>query len=232
LGGCVPELAAAATADKTTHAGNLWFTSHEEGSNTITVNEPGGVIALTSDTADDDLVCLFAGKFQPADGGCVMEVRFKVDDVLDCAMFAGFSETLHLTGDVVMPATFSGTTLTIAGSGGVAGMLHDMNATTDAWRAVAGDGGAAASDLATASGTVSGEGVAVNDEWDIVRVEMDVNGDAKIYHDGVLIDDVKACVTAGDQFYAMVILSNRDSGGAQKLEVDYFFAEGGRDWTV
>jgi hypothetical protein len=84
--------------------------------------------------------------------------------------------------------------------------------------------------LTTSNGTRA-NAAPVNDEWDIVRIEMDVNGDAKLYHDGELIDDVAACVTASDVGYVCLMIENR-SAAASVMEVDLFFAEGGRDWTV
>ena len=44
-----------------------------EGTIVATVDEPGGVVALTSDTADDDNIALFSAGFKPSDGGMVME---------------------------------------------------------------------------------------------------------------------------------------------------------------
>lgn len=222
---------AAPATDVVSRIGQLSFVGVNEGTTTMLVDEPGGVLSMTTSGNDNDNCCIFAGPFVPADGGVVMEVRFKMEDIASSAVFAGWSETLNQTTAPVMPAESTGATptLTINGSGGVAGLLHDKDNTTAVWRAVAGDAGAVASDLTTSTGTVS---VApVNDEWDIVRVEIDVNGDAKIYHDGVLIDDVAACVTASDYGFCMIMLEERAST-AEKLEVDYFYAEGGRDWTV
>ena len=194
-----------------------------------TVDEPGGVLSIQTGATDDNNCVLYAGPFKPADGGCVIEARFKCNSASLGAIYCGFSETLATTP--VMPAESATTALTINGSGGMAGMLWDPDRDTDDWVAVAGDGGAVASDLATATGTVSGQGDLVADEWDIVRVELDVNGDAKIYHDGALIDDVKACVTASDVQHAILMVEAR-SAVARIMEVDFFYAEGGRDWTV
>jgi len=221
----------APASDVVSRVGNLSFVGVAEGTVTMTVDEPGGIVALTTSGNDNDNACLFAGPFKPSDGGVVMEVRFKMEDIASSAVFAGWTETLNQTTAPVMPAESTGATptLTISGSGGVAGMLHDKDNTTAVWRAVAGDGGTVASDLTTSTGTVST--APVNDEFDIVRVEMDVNGDAKIIHNGKVIDDVAACVTASDYGFMCVMLEER-AATTEKLEVDYFYAEGGRDWTV
>ena len=210
--------------------GQIGQVSVNEGSFAHTIDEPGGVLACTTDVGDNDNIALYAGPFKPADGGCVIEARFKCNSATLLAIFCGFSETLDATTPVC-PAEYSTTTLTINGSGGMAGMLWDPDGTADDWRAVAGDAGAVATDLTTSTGTLSDQGDLVADEWDIVRVEIDVNGDAKIYHDGKLVDDVAKCVTAGDIQYACLVFENR-SAAARVAEVDYFYAEGGRDWTV
>jgi hypothetical protein len=229
--GCAPaSMGAVPTADVSISMGNVAFTCLNEGSNTMVVDEPGGILQITTDVGDNDNAVLWAGPFKPSDGGVTAEFRFKVADITTCAVFAGWTETLDQTGTPVCPAEFSGTTLTINGTGGVAGMLHDSDADTADWRAVAGDGGAVASGLTTSNGTRA-NAAPVNDEWDIVRIELDVNGDAKLYHDGKLIDDVAACVTASDVGYVCLMIENR-SAAASVMEVDLFFAEGGRDWTV
>lgn len=222
---------AAPTTDVVSRMGQLSFVGVNEGTTTMTVTEPGGILAMTTAGANNDNAVLFAGPFKPSDGGVVMEVRFRMEDITSSAVFAGWTETLNQTDAPTMPAESTGDTPTLSftGTGGLAGMLHDKNNTTAVWRAVAGDAGAVASDLTTATGTVSS--APVNDKWDIVRVEMDVNGDAKIYHNGTLIDDVAACVTASDYGFVCVMLEAR-AGTAEILEVDYFYAEGGRDWSV
>ena len=222
---------AAPATDVVSRIGQLSFVGVAEGTTTMTVDEPGGILALSTTGTDNDNACIFAGPFKPSDGGVVMEFRFKMEDIASSAVFAGWSETLHQTTAPTMPAESTGATPTLSftGTGGVAGLLHDKDNTTAVWRAVAGDAGAVATDLTTATGTVSA--APVNDEWDIVRVEIDVNGDARIYHDGALIDDVKACVTATDVGYCILMLEER-AATVERLEVDYFYAEGGRDWSV
>ena len=128
-----------------------------EGSVTLTVDEPGGVIAITTDVGDNDNHALVAGTFKPADGGMWMECRLKIVDSVAAtraAVFVGFTETLALDTPV-MPAETATATTTYNGTGGMIGFVFDSDATTIAWRFVAGDAGVA---LATADefGTVGG----------------------------------------------------------------------------
>jgi len=207
--------------------GQLSMTSVNEGSLAPTVDEPGGIMAITTDTADNDNAALFAGTFKPADGGCFMEARFKVADVTTPAIFCGFSETLALDTPV-MPAEFATATMTYNGSGGMVGAQFDIDATTDDWRTAFGDGGAIVSG-ATAGGERAHDTV-VADAWQLVRVEIGADGDGYVYVNGKLIEKVANCVTTTDCFHAVLMVENR-SGAANTLEVDYFYAEGGRDWT-
>ena len=66
-----------------------------EGAIDFTVDEPGGIIAITTDTGDNDNQALVAGCFKPADGGMEMECRFKVVDsyaAARAAVFIGFTD--------------------------------------------------------------------------------------------------------------------------------------------
>ena len=220
----------------TVKVGNFGFVSVNEGSFEWTVDEPGGIVAVTTDTGDNDNAALFAGTFQPSLGGCVMEARFKFANV-DCAIYAGFTETLAL-GTPVMPAEFATATMTYNGSGGMVGVNYDVDGTTDDFRSVFGDAGAI-SGGATAGGTRASETITAN-EWYIVRVEVDPDGTGRVYvgHDGGLsggmdlVEEVStAAVTNTDQQHAVLMIENR-SGNARTLEVDYLYAEGGRDWSV
>ena len=123
----------------TVKVGNFGFVSVNEGSFEWTIDEPGGIVAITLDTADNDNAALMAGTFKPSDGGMIMETRFKFS-TLNCAIFAGFTETLAL-GTPVMPAEFATATMTYNGSGGMIGLQYDLDGTTDDSRAVGGDAG-------------------------------------------------------------------------------------------
>jgi hypothetical protein len=210
------------------HVGALAFTSVNEGSFAFTVDEPGGILAVTTDTGDNDNLALFAGVFKPADGGCVMEARFKVAVITTSSIFCGFSETLD-AATPVMPLEFATATMSYNGSGNIAGLLHDADATTEDWRAGFGNAGAVIA-AADAQGTRAYDPI-VADRWQLVRVEIGADGDAWCYLNGKLIKHVKAAVTTTDVLYATLMVENR-SGAANTMEVDYFYAGGaGRDWN-
>jgi len=224
----------------TFHADGVGVVSVNEGSVEWTIDEPGGVIAFTTDTGDDDNVALFMGTFQPSVGGCWMEARFKFNSATLGGVFAGFTETLAL-GTPVMPAEFATATMSYNGSGGMAGVSFDTDATTNDLRALAADAGAAAG--STVAGDTVTNGIRANqtiaaDEWYIVRVELGAGGHPRIYvgHDNRGMELIAeytstAPITNTDQFYAVLMFENR-SAAARVFEVDYFYAEGSVDWEV
>ena len=218
--------------------GGLGFVSVNEGSLAWTIDEPGGILAFTTDTGDDDNACLLCGRFQPSNGGMWMETRFKFDGAATTfpAIYAGFAETMAFDTPV-MPAEFATATMTYNGTGGMVGIQMDVDGTTDDFRALQGDAGAA--------GSGSTNGIRANetltaDEWYIARVEVHESGTSDIYmgHRGGLAGAMslirnfaKAGITRTDQFYAVCMAENR-TAAARVFEVDYLFAENFRDWLV
>lgn len=218
--------------------GGLGFTSVNEGSFASTVDESGGVLAITTDTADNDNAAIIAGKFAPRDGKMTMRARFKYSNV-DTSIFVGFAETMALDTPV-MPAEFATTTMTY-NPGGLIGLQYDVDGTTDDFRAVMGDGSAAISD--------SGNGVRANatvtaDRWFEAYVVLNEDGSGECWlgdsgHVQGTSKETKlrlikrfssgTLLTTTDLFYAVLMIENR-SGNARVLEVDYIFGEAGRDW--
>lgn len=212
--------------------GNVSVVSVNEGSIEDTVDETGGVVAITTDTSDNDNVALYYAPVKPSEGGpCVVEARLKVADITTAALFVGFTETLDGTTPV-MPAEFATATMTYNGTGGMIGLQFDPDGTTDDWRAVCGDGGAAAggSGNGTRATPIVGEGYAVtNDRWDIVRVELETDGSGRVYLNGKLIKTYDEALDEDNLFFPTVMCENR-SGAANVLEVDYFYASSARSW--
>ena len=217
--------------------GGLGFASVNEGSFASTVDEAGGILAITTDTADNDNAVLMAGKFAPRDGLMVLRARFKYSNV-DCAIFVGFAETMALDTPV-MPAEFATATMTY-NPGGLVGLSYDVDGSTDDFRAVYGDGSGAASD--SANGIVAGATVTA-DRWFEVVVLLNPDGTAECWlgHSGSVNSrnfesltmvkrfTVGTLLTTTDLFYGVLMIENR-SGNARSLEVDYLEGEAGRDW--
>lgn len=236
LGGFLTGVPTAALA--TGIGGGLSLTGVNEGSLAQTIDESGGILAITTDTADNDNHAIFAGVWCPRDGKMILRTRFKYSNV-DCAIFVGFAETLDLTTPV-MPAEFATATMTY-NPGGLVGLQYDVDGTTDDFRAVMGDGSAAISD--------SVQGVRANatvtaDLFFMAEIIVNEDGSAEVWFgdSGHVSSDASqqklrlirhfrtgTLLTPTDVFHAVLMIENR-SGNARVLECDYFYAEGGRDW--
>jgi len=219
-------------------AGGVGFVSVNEGSFASTVDESGGILAITTDTGDNDNAVLLAGKFSPRDGQIWLEARFKYATATTASVFVGFAETMALDTPV-MPAEFATATMTY-NPGGMIGFNYDADGTTDDFRAVMGDGSAAISD--------SGNGTRANatvtaDRWFEARVILNPDGSGECWlgdsghANSSSMNNLRmikrfttgTLLTPTDLFYAVLMVENR-SGAANVLEVDYFFGEAGRDW--
>jgi len=217
-----------------------------EGTTVSTVDEPGGVIAITTDTGDNDNAFVSAGTFSPADGGMECEFRLKIPTSVAAtraAVWCGFMETLSVATPV-MPFETASTTTTY-NTGGQAGFGFDSDATAIDWRFGAGDGGAALATkdangtVGTALGIKAGATITA-DRWWVFRVEVDSSGIARGYlgdaqndESGALtlIGESTAALGVNDQFHATVGIENR-SGANEELELDYAYAQGWRDWDT
>ena len=216
--------------------GELGLVSVNEGSLAWTIDEPGGILAITTDTGDDDNAALLAGPFARSDGGMQMECRFKIDNVTtESAIFAGFTETLAFDTPV-MPAEFATATMTYNGTGAMAGIQFDIDGTTDDFRAVVADAAATVAGVAAAG--VRANATLTVDAWYIVRVEIYPDGRAQVLFGdandnktGLAVVATSTGALPNERMYAVLMVENR-TGAANVLEVDYFYARGWRDWRV
>ncbi len=217
-----------------------------EGTVIAIVDEPGGVIQVTTDTADNDNNFISAGTWVPANGGMECEFRLKIPTSVAAtraAAWCGFTETLSVATPV-MPFETATTTTTYNGTGGMVGFGFDSDATSILWRFGAGDGGAA---LATkdATGTAGGA-IGIDaamtitaDRWWVFKVEVFQNGLARGWamdaasnnSEFRLIGETTAALGTADNFHATVGIENR-SGANEELQVDYAYAQGWRDWAA
>ena len=204
-----------------------------------TVDESGGILALGTGASDADNAVLRSGPFAPRDGKMVVRARFKYDALTTIATWVGFTETLDTTTPV-MPSEFATSTMTYNGTGGMIGFNYDTAGTTDDFRAVMGDGGAAISD--------SGAGTRVNatltaDRWFEAEIILNEDGSGECWFGDSghansssvnklrLIKRFAAgtLLTPTDLFFACLMVETRTTA-ASSIEVDYFFGEAGRDW--
>lgn len=214
-----------------------------------TVDEGGGVASFSGAAGAADGIVITTSPMIPAGNGTmVMEVRAKVSAATDYRCFIGFQQTVSLS-ETVNPFTLSGTTLTDNDGGEVVGFYYDTQATTDDFRFHASAAGVADTSAALSyalggATTLGALGVRCNatltaDRWFIARVEIDPDGAARGYFGDetmanvnglTLIAALKAGTLSTTVPYFPIAQLLEQSTGDPTHEVDYFLAEGNRDW--
>jgi len=219
--------------------GQVSIASVNEGTIESTVDESGGVVAITSDTGDNDNFAMYSAPMVAGSNGpLAMEARFKLNNVTTLSsVFCGFTETLDKTTPV-MPAEFATATMTYNGTGAMAGIQFDIDGTTDDFRAVFGDAGAALTGNGADANGTRANATLTADRWYIVRVEIDPNGAARVYFgDGTntsqmrLVKSISSGIPTDVVLFPVLMQENR-TAGAVVTEVDYFRARGYRDWNA
>lgn len=219
--------------------GSLGFASVNEGSLSPLTTTASGVIQSITDTGDDDNNTFWAGAFRPADGAMVLEARLCPHTALSTAQsyYVGFAETLA-KDTPVMPAEFATATMTFNSANQV-GLQFDADGTTDSWRGVAKN----ATNVVSGSNgdlppvTEGGTGVAtppVVDTWDVVRVEIGVEGTWRVRLNGVTVSaSTTSSATWLDptKFYHAVVMQENRSGNAVTTYIDYVYVRAGRNWN-
>ena len=224
-----------------------------------TVDESGGVMSFSGAAGAADGIAITTGMvFVPSSNGpLTCEYRFKGGSATDLRVFAGWQETMSLT-ETVNPFTLSGTTLTSNDGGNAFGFYTDTGATTDDLRLHASLDG---TELTTASVVVgplvrglTGQatttlgalgvrcGVTLTaDSYYIARVIINPDGSAEGWfgHSTMantlgltLIGRVPAGTLDKDAVYYPHLHLAAESTGDPLLEVDYFKANGSRDWAA
>lgn len=193
-----------------------------------------GVLRLTTSDENNHSICLTTAKiFTPSlNGTMVAECRVQFDDLNTKEFFFGFSDENDddqgCEGDIIHG---TGTTLTLSASD-LCGFLLSSELTEDEmWHCVYNGGTTTGIVLST---TVESGIDAVAATYDILRVEIDPNGTARWYINGVLEQTTAGAVsiTSTDLFAAQAIIEVKDTAGAETADIDYMLVEANRDWTA
>jgi len=162
-------------------------------------------------------------------GPIVLEARVQLDNIDTKEVFFGLSDidpdTLSIETDVMTGAT---TTLTLTASD-LCGFFLSAELTDDEdWHMVY-NGGRTTGE--TTSTSVDADDDAVAAEWQVLRLEIDTNGTARWYIDGVLKQTKTGAVSTTTVMG--VCLGVEAKGNAiENLDVDYLLVTANRDWTV
>ncbi len=190
-----------------------------------------GAIQIESGATDQDSTGLVTSKmFDVAlTAPIVMEARVQFNNLDTKEFFFGLSDVneddVALETDIL--GATAGTTIGLTSSN-LIGFLLDSELTEDEmWHGVY-NGGTTTG--VTASGSVELTVDAVAGEWDIIRLEIDPNGDARWWVNGLLKQSVDTAVSTTTDLCMNFLIGGR--GANELADVDYVLVTANRDWTV
>jgi hypothetical protein len=162
-------------------------------------------------------------------GPLVAEARVRLSDLDTKEVFFGFSDidpnTLSIETDVMTGATV---TLTLTASD-ICGFFLSAELTDDEdWHMVY-KGGSATGE--TDSREVDADDDAVAGEFQVLRLEIDTNGTARWYIDGVLLQTKTGAVSTSTDL-GLTLGVEAKGANIETLDVDYLLVRANRDWTV
>ena len=152
-------------------------------------------------------------------------------DLDDKQVFIGFADSNDddMSGEDDIIAAASATVLTLNGSN-FCGFFwaSDVETSDEDWYGVFKGGDTTG---VTAAANVDLDADATAGEFQVVRLEIETNGTARWYVDGVLKQTQTGAVSTTDELAFLCAVTATDTEFGH-LEVDYLAVEANRDWTV
>ena len=183
-----------------------------------TTNEDAHSIGLTTGKVFD------VGKMAPIN----IECRVQFPDLDTKAFYFGLTDvngdTAILEGENLVA---SGTSLTLSASD-LFGFLIDAEATDDEGWIMVYNGGTTSGETTIAN--IDADNDAVAGEWDVLRLEVSINGTARWYVNGVLKQTVTGAVSTSTDLAVLAMIEAR-SAAIEYAWIDYIAIEANRDWT-
>ena len=199
----------------------------------ITVGESDGLngVGILTTTNEDAHSCgvttgkvFDVGKMAPIN----IECRVQFPDLDTKAFYFGLTDvnddTSILEGNNLVAA--SGT-LTLSASD-LCGFLIDAEATDDEDWIMVYNGGTTSGETTIAS--IDADNDAVAAEWDILRLEVSINGTARWFVNGVLKQTVTGAVSTSTDLAVLAMIETRAASN-EYAWIDYIAIEANRDWT-
>jgi len=188
----------------------------------------GQVVLTSSATAGGDACfCTTETCFKPSvNATMAVEARVEMAALTDRRVFVGFSGTVADAQSTIVSGTT--TTLTLTESNCV-GFLYDSGLTTDIEWHMVHNGGTTTG--VTNSLLLNSGDTPVATSMNVLRVEVDNNGTARWYVDGVLRKTLANAVSTTAVFGGCVGVVSTTTTVAS-VTVDYIAVEANRDWTV
>jgi len=201
----------------------------ETDTGTVNVDKANGYLRISGNNEDGKGVAIGTNPiFSPVlNGTLVLEARLEMQALTTRVAFAGFC-TVN-AADVAEPCTSTGTTIT-AVAAGYAGFLLDSQFTASTQWHMPYYGGATTG-VTTGATVACGSGVvAVAAESDVLRIEIDNNGTARWFINGILRQTVAGAVSTTTLLAGLVGCWGTTSTAAD-ADVDYLLVRANRDWT-
>jgi len=199
----------------------------------ITVGESDGLngVGILTTTNEDAHSCgvttgkvFDVGKMAPIN----IECRVQFPDLDTKAFYFGLTDvnddTTILEGNNLVA---SGTSLTLSASD-LCGFLIDAEATDDEDWIMVYNGGTTTGETTIAN--IDADNDAVAGEYDILRLEVAINGTARWYINGVLKQTVTGAVSTSTDLAVLAMVEAR-SAAIEYAWIDYIAIEANRDWT-
>ncbi len=211
-------------------AGGEGFEDNDAG--IIFLAGPTGFATLTGANTDADMS--FIGTQISFDvglqGTIVLETRIQMPDLDTKEIFFGLTSILTLDEqleDIVINSSATAITL-------VADLVgfyfsDELTASATGWHGI--HAGGTAADSATVANVVLPSSTVVANTWQILRLEVDTNGDTRWFINGDLKQSVaKAASTTTDVAVCLGLGANTTE--LVIIDVDYLLVTANRDWTV
>jgi len=189
--------------------------------------------AVTVSSSNEDTDTSFIGTQILFDvalmGPLVLETRLQIPDVDTKEIFVGFTSILTFD-EQLEDILINSSATAISCVADLVGFYFsdELTASATEWHGFHKGG------TTTASATVADENLGIGPtagEWQILRLEIDPNGDARWYVDGVLKQSTALAASTTTNMAAVVAFAANTTEFAIG-EVDYVLVEANRDWTV
>lgn len=193
----------------------------------VSLSKAGGFVRLSGNDENGKgaAFCTELSLSPALNGPIVIEARLEMQALTTRVVFLGLCGTI--ADDVAEPVTATGTTLTLVASH-LCGFLFDSQLTDADWHMVY-NGGTATGP--TDSTTVDANVPPVAAQCDVLRLEVDPNGTARWYINGVLKQTVANAVST-TQLQGALLGCWGTTTTAADVDVDYLAVTAFTDWTA
>lgn len=199
----------------------------------------GGAVRLTTTNEDAHTIGLETERIFDVAlmGTLVAEARVQFANLTTKAMFMGFtdieigSNVPDIETDIMTAASATTFTLTASDLVGFYGADSEVTASATEWHGVY-NGGTTTGQVTAAScnlGTTKNATITAG-EWQVIRVEVDTNGNARWFVNGDLKQSVATAVSTTTNLKFMIGVGAKAATIAT-ADIDYIYLRANRDWT-